>query len=622
MTTKRTSQGTSSKGRAPSRAKASTSTRTSTRTTAGTSKARTRRAPTKPPKDRSVRGGGVQVDTTKARDTGRVSSGSPVSEPTLSNAFVGTDVVGHPFAYSAAALGLSNAPTPDVVAQAAAERVLEAERRRAELGRLDLVNLMSLDLQGGVNRGLVNAGFFAQDMEQGEQTTTVEGPHLGMRREGTGVSYVTRYAPRIKHKGARTSDLVRRVSLSRQLAHYLPPPVQTAYYKLQRLCAMKANPAANNRTTAQRARDIGEAEDALMSALATAAAPVAELVAEGVPVGTLSAADLAVYFLAAVYAATKRQYEVLMALPTIKAVFPETVYNTLAGVYTDFVKSTYSSPSSPMAATGGGIGAGGHAHQEQKFGPLRPFYQDWNVEEWSVQQHEEAMNLDGAPAWTLLDEALAIASAALLVTESKLVAFGERPDQGINAPEQILRGAMYLQTPVDVAFNTNNGVTNYDAAAAFVNGQHADAQWTGALMGDVLTLSSEDYARLGTQFLNSAGGTMSVLAALLMNVPGLKEIRQAREYAPNADELLRLQEIGHPYANWYQGGVRVSGTQYNALTIHRDDPDVVTSVTGFSLQTYDNGLVDGKYNGRQGLSTGAMKIIHRRGFKLAKRIGP
>lgn len=502
----------------------------------------------------------------------------------------------------AAAAGLSNAPRRDIK--------VSTPLGNASAKGLDMMSLFAADLTAGM-QAMLGAGGNANDIAgEGTVHDNPERPHLGMRRGRNGqVEYVTKYAAPRKIKGVPGSELMRRVQLSKDLARFLPTEVRHAYDTLQRL-------HATNRK-GELAGQIKQAEDDLMGVMDKAVLPIAEHVANGVPLTALPAEDLAIYFLAAVYAATKRQYEIMYALPTIGAVLPETVYNTEHKAYMDYVMSQHASPSEPFASTGGGIGAGVHVRQEQRTGPLHPFDQTWYLEELTMQEHQEFMDQDGAPAWTLLDATLALASAVLLVTEAKLIAFGERPDEVGGGGPSVIKGILYLQTPTPLIYNTPNGVTNYDVLAGFINGQHALTQWSPALMGDVLTLAPDDYANLATQFLNSAGGTMSVLAALLMNVAGLREIRQAREYTPNPQELQRLQDASNPYADYYQGGVRVGNAQKRALTLHKDDPMVISRVTGFAMRTHDSGLSDGMYKGKQALSTGGVKLVQPLGFRAA-----
>lgn len=487
-------------------------------------------------------------------------------------------------------------------------RIVQTAAGPASMDGMSHLAQYARDLTHGMAAALGDGGRANDLAGGGRPTVNPEAAYLGMRKGHGGIEYISKYAPPRRMKGVPGSDLMRRVKLSRDLAKYLPDTVQSAYHNLHRLHAMNKRGELNGQ--------IKQAEDDLMGHLSHAAAPVAENVANGVPLHTLPAADLAIYYLAAVYAATKRQYEIMYAIPTIGAVLPETVYNTEHDTYLDYVRSQHASPSQPTASTSGGIGAGVHVRQEQRTGPLHPFSQDWYLEELTVMQHEEFMDQDGAPAWTLLDETLALAAAVLMVSEAKIIAFGERPDEPGGGGPTIPKGIVYLDpAPTPIVYNTNNGVTNYDALAAFVIGQHAGTQFSPALMGDVLTLSPIDYATLSAQILNSAGGSMSVLAALLMNVAGLREIRQAREYAPNPDELTRLTDAGNPYADYYQGGIRVGGVQKRFLSLHRDNPDVVTRVTGYGLRTLDQGLQDGMYRGKQDLSTGGAKLIQPRGFK-------
>lgn len=459
-------------------------------------------------------------------------------------------------------------------------------------------------------RGVSAAKMFVMDLATQASNGNAGSPNLGMRKAAGAIVDITRYTRTGRDKGFSGSQLLRVADPSHALQALLPVAVAGP------LTALKRGNYANSGVSRDQ---IAAAEERFIQALTQAGDRVAVDVHKGLPLHLLPASDMAVYFLASVYATMMRNIAAIYGMPTIKAVLPETVYNTRAQVYTDFLEQDRVALSEPMASTGGGLGASGHVERTQWVGPLSPFRNTWRVEQADIDFHAEMQGREGAPGWGLLDRSINIAMSALLVTESKLIAFGQAPGtvySGVSA-NLMIPGFLYMATPTQVVINDANGLTNYTNLVSFISSQHQSAMWTDGLRGDILTLAPSDYARLAAQFVNSAGSTGSVLQALLANVAGLNEIRQAREYELNAAELTRLTQLGHPLASFYQGGVFFNGQQRHAMTLHRDDPNVITTVTGMPPQAYDNGMTEGVFSGSVAMSTGGVRAVQPLGFAIA-----
>lgn len=430
---------------------------------------------------------------------------------------------------------------------------------------------------------------------------------IGMRKDEAGrVVPIKAYdTPRV-NKGQYRSTISRRAGISPALLQSLPDNVRKAHDALRRAEAQRLGRS-----------NVDAAEETFKAALASAAAPIVEAVENGCRLTALPASDLAVYFLASVFATLQRQIEVTYALPHARAILPVTVYGTMGAAYTDFIESEHAGLAQPHASAGGGIGTGGHIERAQFFGPLHRFRETWRLDNNEIEYHDEVAEQAGAPPWNLMDRTIGLTTAAAIVAESKLIAFGSNPGT-IYTPgaDATIGGILYMATPSSVVMNNANGEVNYNAIAAFIRTQHAAAQWSQGLMGNVLTLSPSRYSFLSQQFVNSAGSTVNVIRALLENIAGLDEIRQAREYDVNPTELARLQALGHPLATFYQGGVSVGGVQKEAVTLHRDDAAVVTTAIGHEPMVIDNGMTDGVFSGVVACSVGGCRAAQPLGLAI------
>ena len=420
---------------------------------------------------------------------------------------------------------------------------------------------------------------------------------------------ITSNNPRVLERGRANAIALDRVDLSPYMLAALPPEISDAWHMLKR---------------ANYSRDRSRAElDQLNTTFADmvygrAEALSRELSDRGLPLSALSVRDQALYYLAAALAASQRVIQIRKALPTILGILPIQTYNSRAPAYADFLESEYSSLSEPAMMDGGGPGSGGHVEWAERIKALRPLRHQWRVDNAQVERHREAMGQNGAPSWDLLDREIIRATAALMADEANLVAFGSQPGV-VNPGGMHVSGALYVKAPTAVDFDQASGEDNYDALRAWIEAQRTAAGWAEGLAANVMALSSPSYFRLKGQFVNSAGGTMNVIDALLENIAGLDEIRVARELAPLPAEATVLQAKGldATTAAIMSGGIRQGGVQRDAAMLFVDDPEIVAQVNGHPQQIVDNGNTDGVWSGHVRTSSGGVNAVQDAGVALA-----
>lgn len=338
-------------------------------------------------------------------------------------------------------------------------------------------------------------------------------------------------------------------------------------------------------------------------------------------VDALPAEDQALYYLGSALAALQRQILISYAVPTLPSILPVTRYNTHLLTWTDFYEVEHTTPSEPAASNGGSVGSGGHPERAMITGPLRHLKQDWYLEQVDIDRHNDARGREGAPTWDLMARLMEINTAQLMVDRARLVAFGSDPQDGVVpfVPNSMKPpGFLYSSAPVAVDFNTNNGETNYTNLRNFVLGQRQKAMWTEGLTANVMTLSPSSYFNLKGQFINSGGGDLNVIDALLANTEGLDKILVAREYEVIPGELDHLNQQGYSLAPYLAGGVRdaLTDTQREAITLHRDNPDIVSQQEGFDLEITDSAYNNGLFAGTVKTSNGGTRVAQPAGVEV------
>lgn len=444
---------------------------------------------------------------------------------------------------------------------------------------------------------------------------------LGMAKDdkaANGVRVITSRSPMVRDKARKAySTVLLSVAMSPGLQNMLAADVRAMWNGLTRMVQRNEDRAS-----------IEAREDEVCEAIEVKATALRKDMREhGYGVDSMPAEDQALYFLASALATLKRTILIEYALPTITTVLPVNRYNTVLRNWTDFIEVEHQTLSEPGASEGGGVGSGGHPEREQITGPLRRIRQTWRLEQEDIDRHNESRGREGAPEWDLLNRTMEINSAVVLVDKARLVCWGSNPQDGV-VPEQpadmTIPGWLYSKAPHAVNFDQVSGEDNYIALKNFCRNQRVNASWAPGLIANVLTFSASSYFDLKTQFVDVQGSQMNVIEALLLMVPGLDRIEVAREYAQIPAELAHLQGLGHTDAAYVAGGVFV-GTDADsnvvnalkeAVTLHRDDPDIVAQQDGHDIMMKDNALVDGIFAGVLLASTGGTRVSQIAGVEI------
>lgn len=466
---------------------------------------------------------------------------------------------------------------------------------RAELFRREMSSIMGRD----------------RDLSADQRTRI---PSLGRRKDATTGRLVdiTRFSPRTASKGTENAIALDRLELSPYMLNALPPEIADAWTALKRA----------NYTRDRSAAQVSQLNDAFADAVYARAESLSREISDRqIPLTALAIRDQAIYFLAAALAGVQRVIQVRKALPTVLGMLPVQTYNSRGPAYSDFIEADYSSLSETALMDGGGPGSGGHVEWAEIMRALRPIRHQWRVDNATVERHREVMGQNGAPSWDLLDREIIRATAQLLADEAALVSFGSRPGVIGPASGMDVTGLLYAKAATGVDWANASGETNYNNLRTWIESQRTGASWAEGLSAGVLGLSSASYFRLKGQFVNSAGGTMNVIDALLENVAGLDEIRVARELMPLPAEatILEAKGLSATTAAVLSGGIRYSGAQKDAAVLFVDDPEIVARVEGHAVQVTDNGNDAGVWGGNVRTSSGGVNLVQSAGFAVARQ---
>mgnify|MGYP003553390473 FL=1 len=93
---------------------------------------------------------------------------------------------------------------------------------------------------------------------------------------------------------------------------------------------------------------------------------------------------------------------------------------------------------------------------------------------------------------------------------------------------------------------------------------------------------------LSQQLFNSANASNMFTMEMIMRAnPQIKSVYQILEAQPSALDAAKLEEHGMDAteAAINSGGIRVAGTQRNAVVAYRRDPKLVEIIKGFDIET-------------------------------------
>ena len=172
--------------------------------------------------------------------------------------------------------------------------------------------------------------------------------------------------------------------------------------------------------------------------------------------------------------------------------------------------------------------------------------------------------------------------AAVQRGAARTIAFGRPQNQ---VPGLFRNAAIPTQSTV---FTSATPANNLDAVNLLLSNQFAAVNGRLDYQADSLALSPFAFMFLSQQIFNSANASNMFTMEMIMRAnPQLKAVYQILEAQPSATDALKLQEHGMDVteSEINSGGIRVSGTQRNAIVAYRRDPKLVEIIKGFDIET-------------------------------------
>lgn len=182
----------------------------------------------------------------------------------------------------------------------------------------------------------------------------------------------------------------------------------------------------------------------------------------------------------------------------------------------------------------------------------------------------------------LWEERLKGAALAVQRGAARTIAFGRPQNQ---VPGLFRNAAIPTQSTV---FTSATPANNLDAVNLLLSNQFTAVNGRLDYQADSLALSPFAFMFLSQQIFNSANASNMFTMEMIMRAnPQLKAVYQILEAQPSATDALKLQEHGMDVteSEINSGGIRVSGTQRNAIVAYRRDPKLVEIIKGFDIET-------------------------------------
>lgn len=183
----------------------------------------------------------------------------------------------------------------------------------------------------------------------------------------------------------------------------------------------------------------------------------------------------------------------------------------------------------------------------------------------------------------LWDERLKGAALAVQRGSARTIAFG-RPQ---NQVPGLFRGNDSIEKE-NIDFTTNDPVANLAAVNALIAHQFAAVNGRMDFRADSIAMSPFAFMLLSQQVYNSANASNAFSMEMIMRAnPQIKTVYQILEAQPSAADAARLVQHGMDAteAAINSGGIRISGTQRNAIVAYRRDPKLVEILKGFDIET-------------------------------------
>ena len=165
---------------------------------------------------------------------------------------------------------------------------------------------------------------------------------------------------------------------------------------------------------------------------------------------------------------------------------------------------------------------------------------------------------------------------------ARTIAFG-RPQ---NAVPGLFRNSAIPTLPIE--FTSATPADNLAAISLLLSTQFAAVNGRIDLQADSIALSPFAFMFLSQQVFNASNASNVFTMEMVMRAnPWIKNVYQILEAQPNTDDAAKLIEHGMDAteAAINSGGIRVAGTQRNAIVAYRKDPKLVEIIKGFDIET-------------------------------------
>ncbi len=278
-----------------------------------------------------------------------------------------------------------------------------------------------------------------------------------------------------------------------------------------------------------------------------------------------------------------KMIEITYATPTIEDAFPITVLGTVLssarGIEKEIVEE--------LPAFGKDVSISGlptaRSRRGERFYNLVHIKAGADILDTEIAEFREIAGRNpedfGFDIWEdrLVGAALAVQRGA-----ARTIAFG-RPQNQVTG---LFRGNSIPTQAVN--FTTNTPSDNLAAINALITAQFQAVGGRLDRQADSIALSPFAFMLLSQQVFNTGNASNVFTMEMIMRANShIKNIYQILEAQPNPDDADMLAQHGMDAteAAINSGGIRISGTQRNAVVVYRRDPKLVEILKGFEIET-------------------------------------
>lgn len=279
--------------------------------------------------------------------------------------------------------------------------------------------------------------------------------------------------------------------------------------------------------------------------------------------------------------------EIIYATPTIEDAFPVTIGDTDL----DSIRTFVDEVAEELPQVGGDVTVSAapmaSLNRGERFHRLVRIFAGARITDQEIRRFQEIQRANPNSGLNFDLWQRRLRGAALMVQRgvSMAEAFG-RPQNGVPG---LFRSTGDFAIPSEnLEFAGNTATTNVDNVSLLIRNQQTAVGAQMDKMADSFALSPEAFLKLSQQVYNSANASNVTSMEMILRLnPQIGSVYQVRECAPRSDEATALQAKGMDAteAAINSGGLRVAGTQRNALVLYRRDPMLVEIVHGFSIRT-------------------------------------